>query len=458
MHPLMPSRQYMPTTYAVFSSPHLDASGNSLPHSAPPYHQSNYAHRSSAQFDLSKPGNHFQYMPSGQSGNRDGQYQHGHSQSPQLNNYVLSSSTPASIYQLSQPQRRNPQQPLLPREDPSSTPNSGSQSAMRAPKFDRTYTDAIEDELYDESTHNPSPSSSRHDARLPASSFAFQNIQQYDSNLYVDNTTEFPHTGTPSSQECRLLPDPPLDSQQPVAGGLGYDNTFVPLHPSQHISSAAVADSVRRLKAPNRTTVSPREAFLDYPDNADFREKRLFSSSKLPYSNGHGNGEISGPHDSESTESNDEDFQVSDGLGTTSLIPVNSAPYLHDPRATSRASTLPVTSSRSNSASTRYSAMRSGDASQESSNGSESEYDPAASRRAGRSAGRANTLSKTFSCVDCGKRFDRSQNLQTHRRKSHGKATGPARLAGLKLSNTSHQCDFVDPTTGKTCNTVFSRP
>ena len=458
MQPLMPPRQYMPTTYAVFSSPHLDASGNALPHSAPSYDHSSYAHDPYAQFDLSKPVNQFQYMPSGQSGIRRDQDQQGHSQSPQLNNYVLSSSTPTSIYQLPQPQRRDPQQPLLSCKDSSSTPNPGSQSVLRAPKFDRTYTDAIEDELYDESTHNPSPSSTRHDARLPASSFAFQNIPQYHSNLYVDNTTGFTQAGAPSSQESHLLPQPSLDSQQPVSPRLGYDNTFDPLHHSQQISSAAVADSVRRLKAPNRTTVSPREAFLDYPDNADFREKRLFSSSRSPYSNGHDNGEISGPHESESAESTDEDFQVSDSLGPTSSIPMNSAPYLHDPRATSRAPILPATSSRSNSSSTRHSAMRSGDASRGSSNGSESEYNPAASRRAGRSSGRGNTLSKTFSCVDCGKRFDRSQNLQTHRRKLHGKTTGPARLPGFKFSNTSHQCDFVDPTTGKTCNTVFSRP
>jgi uncharacterized protein YlaI len=104
--------------------------------------------------------------------------------------------------------------------------------------------------------------------------------------------------------------------------------------------------------------------------------------------------------------------------------------------------------------------MLSGDVSVQSSNSSDSEYDPTttSTRRGSRSSGRTAPLNKTFSCPDCGKRFDKAQPLQTHRRNSHGKGNGPPTLNNHKFSHTSHRCDWVDPNSGKMCNTVFSRP
>lgn len=462
MHPQMPQQQYMQNSYGLFSSPHVHPSGNSVPHSSQgflfnSYDQSNYAQDPYAQFDLSKPVTQFHYLPNGHHANTGSQHHSAHSQSPQMNNHVLSSSTPMTLYQNAEPQRRSPPQQFSP-ENSFSTPTGPRQRALRVPKFDRTYTDAIEDELYDETTQYLGPNSAQQNSRVPSSSYTFQNMEQYPSQLYVDKATGAMPNGTSSGQQSHLILQRPRNSQQLVTGGPRYGNTYDPLHHSQQISSTAVADSVRRLKGPTRTTVSPREAFLDYPDNADFREKRLFSSSSSPYSNGHGSHEISGNQNSESAESNEHDLQLSDSAETTPSMPGNSTPYLLDPRSASRPHTLAVTSSRSNSTSTRHSGVPSSDGSQESSNSSESEYAPADSRRASRSSGRSRVSGKTFTCVDCGKRFDRSQTLQTHRRNSHGKTPGVPTLSGLKFSNTSHRCDFVDPTTGKTCDTVFSRP
>ena len=224
------------------------------------------------------------------------------------------------------------------------------------------------------------------------------------------------------------------------------------------MSSSAVADSVRRLQAPNRTTVSPREAFLDYPDNADFREKKLFSKSVSPYSQGHETPD-GNRQESESSCLSTDEYNGSEGIDNNAMS-LNSVPYsIPDSQSTLLPTSLPI-SSRSNSASTRKSGLLSSELSVESSNSSDSEYDPAAStgKRASRSNGRSATLNKTFSCPDCGKRFDKAQPLHTHRRNSHGKGTGSSSLNNQKFSNTSHRCEWMDPSTGKMCNTVFSRP
>jgi hypothetical protein len=459
MHSQMPQQQYMSSNYGLFSSPPLHPISNSLPHSAHSflfnsYDRSHYTQKPYAQFDLSRPMNQLQYLPNRQPSNAENSYQSGQSQSPQMNNYALSSSAQMMLYQTPESQRRPPQQPPFLREESSSIPASGQQSAVIVPEFDRTYTDVAEDE-FDETPHNPEPSSNNHKSRLSGSgSFALQNLQKCPSLLYVDNAGGVIHNRTYSEQQSQ----PQHNSQQQVTSGLGYRDTYHLLNPSQQISSAAVAASVRRLKPPNRTTVSPREAFLDYPDNADFREKRVFSNSQSPYSNGHGAQEIPDHQESESSGSNEDDFQVSDSMELTSSIPVNLAPYLHGTRTTGRPRAFPATSSRSNSSTAREFGMPSSDASRERSNGSGSEYNPTVSLRAGRSSGRGSTVGRTFPRVDCGKRFDTSRTLQNHRRHSHGKATGPPTLSALKFSNSSHRCEFVDPTTGKTCNTVFSRP
>jgi rubredoxin len=226
----------------------------------------------------------------------------------------------------------------------------------------------------------------------------------------------------------------------------------------QQLSSSAVADSVRRLQVPNRTTVSPREAFLDYPDGADFREKTLFSTSGSPYSQTQEGQDVSQRQGSESSQSNDE-YNVSDTL-QENQIPVSAVAAfpVTELHANTTSMSVPV-SSRSTSASTPFSGAPSGDMS-ESDVSSDSEYDPSttSARRTSRSSGRSGQLAKSFACAECGKRFDKSQPLQVHRRNSHGKGSGPPSLNQGKFSNTSHRCDWIDPSTGKMCNTVFSRP
>lgn len=453
MHPQM-SQPYIHNDFNLF--PHT-ASHPSQPLGSYHYDNPNYDHDPFPHFDTAKPINQFQYIQPPYQHTQQLHQQHQYPQSQQYpqthpqyqqNQFNLSPYPQQNLYQ--QPQadiKRHRPTNSVSSEDSVPTPTFGRPMPLRAPKFDRTYTDALEDELYDESSSSQSVASQSPSSRMPAPGFQQQRMNAYHGQMGAPNMPpSVQHVAQKQPQRVDLPSQPAPQQSMLYPQSRAYD----PLgnrQDSQSVSSTAVADSVRRLQAPNRTTVSPREAFLDYPDSADFRERKLFSKSASPLSQ---NNELSHTHQSES--SNEEDYDGSDG----NTLPVPSAPYsLH-----SNTNSLSVPATRSNSESTRHSGPFSGNLSAASGDSSESEYDPTAvsSRRASRSSARSSTLAKSFACPDCGKRFEKSHPLQAHRRNSHGKGSGPPALTHNKFSNTSHRCDWVDPSTGKVCNTVFSRP
>jgi len=71
----------------------------------------------------------------------------------------------------------------------------------------------------------------------------------------------------------------------------------------------------------------------------------------------------------------------------------------------------------------------------------------------------------TYSCTyhACSQRFETPQKLQKHKREGHRNASiGATMTSAAILERNSqagpHKCDRINPTTGKPCSTVFSRP
>ncbi|KAL4732504.1 hypothetical protein ACLX1H_001520 [Fusarium chlamydosporum] len=75
----------------------------------------------------------------------------------------------------------------------------------------------------------------------------------------------------------------------------------------------------------------------------------------------------------------------------------------------------------------------------------------------------------TYTCTyhGCTLRFDTPAQLQKHKREGHRQTQtlGPARPRDIGMTSTllnsqagPHRCDRINPSTGKPCNTVFSRP
>jgi hypothetical protein len=349
-------------------------------------------------------------------------------------------------------------------DETNATTRQTKSTTARAPKFDRTYTDALEDELFDESSnvsyaaHSQNPLS-----RHAAPNFAFNRVAEYPNPVRLERNIA-PIRARPVGQQRQMGPqhqnvqDRQLNVRMSVPNAFYTSSTsYDPLanqSDTQRLSSEAVADSVRRLQAPNGTTVSPREAFLDYSDNAEFHERTLFSSSASPQSQGkdvNARGPAR-PPDMETNLSNNDGIQRSKD-NASSLPSISYA--LHD-----EVSVLATEAARSTPSSAYHSGFGSGEQSIESVASSESEYDPrvTSSRRLNRASGRPIQLFKTIPCPECGKRFEKSQSLLLHRRNAHNKGSGSTSGVQQRFSNTSHRCDYVDPATGRTCNTVFSRP
>lgn len=459
MHPQM-SQQYMPNNFAIFTPSNIGTHG--IPDSAQPipfnnYDGSDYPHDPYAHFDMTKPIEPFQYLPSPQQTLQTQHYRPNDAAGPMLNGYSVPSYLSQNIY--SPPHDSRPPQSSTPISNDESIQNQtiGRQAShLRLSKFDRTYTDAVEDELYDESSSATQSQNTMSGHVTPNFAFARQN--QYANPMYRQ-------TGTPTVSHAVPHQQPRLTANlQPSTTRIYPDSNSVydPLNIRQdpsRLSSSAVADSMSRLQAPSRTTVSPREAFLDYPDNADFREKSLLSKSASPYSHHNDSGDASNNRDSESILSNDDDFDGTEAVENS--IPTNQVSYLVP--ETRRRQYIPPTAVPISSRTTSQTGSTglSNDVSGDSTNSSDSEYHPNATsiRRVSRGSARSVPLAKSFPCPECGKRFDKAQPLQTHRRTSHGKGNIPPSLADHKFSSSSsHRCDYVDPTTGKICGTVFSRP
>jgi hypothetical protein len=70
--------------------------------------------------------------------------------------------------------------------------------------------------------------------------------------------------------------------------------------------------------------------------------------------------------------------------------------------------------------------------------------------------------SGTYSCTyhGCHLRFDSPARLQKHKREGH-RQVSPSESPNLALRNSQagpHRCDRINPSTGKPCNSIFSRP
>lgn len=329
------------------------------------------------------------------------------------------------------------------------------------PKLDRTMTDIYSDELY-----NPNFSITSMSPSQPSQTTVSPNHEVFAQRLQAANSQHLSATQSPVSisrgrspfrQGSPLAPQPAHDFPQQATNNMRF-NTAQHMREKRKAEQDA-AQALRQAMAQPSTstgtpqTISPKDAILEFNDGDNSNNFPLFSSQD---STGFDAGQMSkanpqtnnfGALSLDTSFDNYLASQMSSGMQLPQQYP-----FVAKHR---QQSSLPSVSNGSFSVSSRLSSSTS------ASPVSTALGSPQRPDAVGADGG-------TYTCTyhGCTMRFESPTLLQKHKREGHRQAHG---LNGLRrpeavpasFLNTQagpHKCERINPSTGKPCNTVFSRP
>lgn len=334
---------------------------------------------------------------------------------------------------------------------------SRSQAAHRsAPKLDRTMTDVYGDELYSPSFIVGSTS--------PAHAPVSPNNELFAQRLQAANSQHLNAGHSPNSVASRdrspfrngsaLAPMPIVDlSTSASSAQTCYGSAQQICEGNKVVQDArAVQQQMdRNSEVSTPQTISPRDALLDYHDAEAVASVPLFPGADAASLESDAMVEsvtqVSRQFDAASLDDGSfGDFIAQ--LPTTLQIP-QQYPFMAGPHVNDTTPTPPSTHSFATS---RLGSSESGH--------------PSPQRPENTSADGG-----TYTCTyhGCTMRFETPSMLQKHKREGHRLAHGiggrrpDAEASGMTTSLLNsqagpHRCDRINPSTGKSCNTIFSRP
>lgn len=362
--------------------------------------------------------------------------------------------------------------------------------ARPVPKFERTYTDIAADNFYDPNTvAAPSVSQSKPAQSSLLSPYRTNPTESIQRALQA---AQYARSHSPSSSASR--------GDSPFRRGSPYRQPSTSFNSPMVGSAAATreqnrqADAVYAMKSQLQQsedaepkTISPKDAMLDYRESDEDSKVPLFPDSGATDYNGQYNGgdqyrnatqpafdtTSSYRRDSWTAPQFPQNFssatapslQQTSGFNfvAPSIQPnINSVPM----NSTSQYRTTPSNLSNAVDQTPEFPAhltsMESSASEAEPPNGSQNSI---LSDRFLTKPTSSNADSGTYSCTyhGCSQRFETPQKLQKHKREGHRSANlSNAMTSAAILERNSqagpHKCERVNPTTGKPCNTVFSRP
>ncbi|KAH6639646.1 hypothetical protein C7974DRAFT_136121 [Boeremia exigua] len=356
------------------------------------------------------------------------------------------------------------------------------------PKFERTYTDIAADNFYDPNA---------------ASAPAVQPSKPSQSSLlspYRSNTTENVQRALQAAQYAR--------SHSPSSTVSRGDSPFrkgSPYHQPSHsfnspmLGTAAAtreqnrrADTAYAMKSQMQSedsvvkTISPKDAMLDFREDDDSKMPLFQDSGANEYNNQYNGGDqyrnaTQSGFDTTSAQSYRRDswatpqFSPNFSTSTAPSLPTTTSFNFVTPAiqnnmtsmpmvAASQYRTTPMTSSVDQTpefpAHPHLTSMESSASEADPPNGSQSSVEQFLRKPVSSAAD-----SGTYSCTyhGCAQRFETPQKLQKHKREGHRNANlGPSMTSAAILDRNTqagpHKCERINPTTGKPCNTIFSRP
>lgn len=384
------------------------------------------------------------------------------------------------------------------------------------PKLDRTMSDVFQDELYNPRSAavvpiSPPPTN-QNSLLSPYNKGVFsERLQAANSARSASPATPISRERSPFRQGCEQLAEAYLSSNQTVSRLVSASQM------REQQKAQADADALAKHQSKGRTlvapnTISPKEAFLDYKETEEDEKMHLFPQEK---SASRVSMKTHKPSPlklvKQESSQGDTDDSVTDrsytGTATTrrqssseystASGPVQSrSNFAFAPPAVPGCVQIPqqypfISQSRSQSSSRRSTSDQVPDFpahltsmdTTKSESGTKSENghsDDSPERQKPEVQRPANTMadSGTYSCTyhGCTMRFATAIKLQKHKREGHRQSTphtpqsatatgitspgggSDASVANRNSQAGPHRCDRINPSTGKPCNSIFSRP
>lgn len=332
------------------------------------------------------------------------------------------------------------------------------------PKLDRTMTDIFGDELYNPNFQFTSapPAQASQSVASPTNEMFAQRIQAANNQHLSATTTQAPMASvnrgrSPFRNGSPLAPKPSHEFSPQVSSNMRFNTAQ---HMRERKKQEETAQALRQITQTQNSgtpqTISPKDAVLEFNDDDSnnfplFPQQQAsdFNASQLAKATSQANN-----FNNLALDTNFDNYltsqlsasQLSNGISLPQQYPFVAKP--------SQQPSLP--SATSFSMSSRM----------ESSSGSPSSVASSSPQRPDHIGAEGGTYTCTYH--GCTQRFETPALLQKHKREGHRQAHGLNGLRRPEVSPTSgnffntqagpHKCERINPSTGKPCNTIFSRP
>ncbi|KAJ4365332.1 hypothetical protein N0V83_008953 [Neocucurbitaria cava] len=355
------------------------------------------------------------------------------------------------------------------------------------PKFERTYTDIAADYSYDPSavaaSSIPQTKPAQSSLLSPYRSNTNENVQR------ALQAAQYARSQSPSSSASR--------GDSPFRRGSPYRQTNSSFNSPMVGTAAATREQNRQadaayamkpqMQSEEAKTISPKDALLDYREADEDSKAPLFpDGGASEYDGQYNSGDqyrnaTQSSFDTTSQQSYRRDSwatpQFSSNFQTTATpsLPQQTSNFnfatptvqgnMHNMPLASTSQYRPTSNNMSSAVDqtpefpAHLTSMESSASEAEPPNGSQGS--DLFLRKPTSSAADSGTYSCTYH--GCSQRFETPQKLQKHKREGHRNAnlsTAMTSAAILERNSQAgpHKCERINPTTGKPCNTVFSRP
>jgi hypothetical protein len=344
----------------------------------------------------------------------------------------------------------------------------------------RTISDAMQDELY-----NPGVAPGTvHNVQQPAvctTPSKFPDLYQKAQKQHTLGTAPtLPRDHSPFRANSPFhpargaqFPAPASPSRSSAMLAVGFSTARTQREQEAEIERAALRRQMQQDynthgEAPK--TISPKDAYLEYHESSQEGVKGSLFAREDEYSQ---NGSVHSGSYKSSVHEDDEDAQSYDlkreesfGSMATSRresdVSMSYTGSMFSPNGNQQYTSLAFSPYGYNEMSSRHSEEPSDPTSQQLIAEDEGDYDyqPVSPPAPKPSESKANRGGYTCTVSGCTQRFPTTNKMAKHRREAHRQTTPGSRGDGIAKSHHPgpHRCIRNNPTTGKPCNTVFSRP